>query len=174
MEGVPWERELGTRFTQFSEKGSELVGFGVESPDLDKFCLHNVFCMKDVVRIPGKSKQNVQPSTNANRKAVECKTWHSLPDNAFAVDMTNKLRKDLAEVYEMMGHHARVTFSTLLCRGKEDSDNDVANAVDVADNAVDVGGTIDVADIVLDVVAVPAAVAVVATYSGQRPQNKMG
>ena len=67
----------------------------------------------------------------------------------------------MAEVYEMMGHHARVTFSTLLRRGKEDNDNDAANAVDVAvdvaDNAVDVDGTIDVADIVLDVVAVPAA-----------------
>ena len=89
MEGVPWERELRTRFTQFSGKGSELVGFDVESTDLDKFSLHNVFCMKDVVRTSGKSKQTVQPSTNANRKAVECKTWHSLPDNAFAVDMTN-------------------------------------------------------------------------------------
>ena len=82
MQGVPWERELGTRFTQFSEKGSELVGFGVESPDLDKFSLHNVFCMKDVARTSGKSKQNVQPSTNANRRAAECRTWQIPPDNA--------------------------------------------------------------------------------------------
>ena len=82
MQGVPWERELRIRFAQFSEKGSELVGFGVESPDLDKFSLHNVFCMKGVVRIPGKSKQNVQPSTNANRRAAECRIWRVLPDNA--------------------------------------------------------------------------------------------
>ena len=82
MQGVPWERELRIRFAQFSELGSELVGFGVESPDLDKVSLHNLFCMKDVVRMPGKSKQNDQPSTNANRKAVECRTSRILPDNA--------------------------------------------------------------------------------------------
>ena len=57
--------------------------------------------------------------------------------------MTKKLWKDLAEVYEMIGHHARVTFSTLPCRGKGDNDNDAANAVDIADDAVDVDGTIE-------------------------------
>jgi len=82
VQGVPWERELRIRFTQFSEKGSELVGFGVASPDLEKFSLHKVFCMKDVARMPGKSKQNVQLSTNANRRAAECKTSRILPDNA--------------------------------------------------------------------------------------------
>ena len=66
--------------------------------------------------------------------------------------MTKNLWKDLGEVYEMMGHHARVIFSTLPCSGKEDNDIDAANVVDVADNAVDVDDTMDVADVVLDVV----------------------
>ena len=86
--------------------------------------------------------------------------------------MTKNLWKDLGEVYEMMGHHARVIFSTLPCSGKEDNDIDAANVVDVADNAVDVDDTMDVADIVLNVVAVPAAVVVAATYSAKRPQNE--
>ena len=95
LQVVPWEQELRIRFAQISENGSELVGFSMEtrlwvqrvprsslSPDLDKFSLHNVFCMKDVVRMSGKSKQNVQPSTNANRRAAECRTSRILPDNA--------------------------------------------------------------------------------------------
>ena len=86
--------------------------------------------------------------------------------------MTKNLWKDFGEVYEMMGHHAPVIFSTLPCSGKEDNDIDAANVVDVADNAVDVDDTMDVADIVLDVVAVPAAVVVDATYSAKRPLYK--
>ena len=85
--------------------------------------------------------------------------------------MTKNLWKDLGEVYEMMGHHARVIFSMLPCSGKEDNDIDAANVVDVADNAGDVDYTMDVADIVLDV-AVPAGVVVAAIYSAKRPQNE--
>ncbi len=63
MQGVPWA--LRSRFTQFSEKGSELAGFGMDtplwvqrlprsslSPDLDKFSLQ-VLCRKDIVRCLG-------------------------------------------------------------------------------------------------------------------------
>ena len=92
VQGVPWA--LRSRFTQFSEKGSELAGFGMDtplwvqrlprsslSPDLDKFSLQ-VLCMKDIVRMSRRSKQNVHRSTNANRGAAECRTWRILPDNA--------------------------------------------------------------------------------------------
>ena len=118
----PWERELRIRFAQFSEKGSELVGFGVESPDLDNFfpCIMYLYSMKDVrvVRMSGKSKPKMfTPQLMQIRKAGECRTWQIRPDKALQLTWQKKLWKDLAEVYEMMGHHARVTFSTLPWQG---------------------------------------------------------
>ena len=101
------------------------------------------------------------------------RTSRILPDNALqlnlaypagqcvAVDMTKRLWKDWAKVYEMMGHHGRIVFSWLPCTGKEDNDNDVA------DNAVEVDDIVDVVDIVHDVDVVVLGAVVVsaaATY----------